>query len=86
MRAHAVPLDADFRRVLALGSCKPLMQAFDARKMMQNGGRVVAIGSIFDMNIKAYVRSMVKMWTIEVLVMADPKTAVCVCSTRKVCH
>ena len=31
-----------------------------ARKMTQNGGRVVAIGSIFDMNIKVYVRNMGK--------------------------
>ena len=43
-----------------------------ARKMMQNGDRVVAIGSIFDMNMKAYVRNMEKMWTTELLVMADP--------------
>ena len=43
-----------------------------ARKMTQNGGRVVAIGSIFDMNIKAYVRNMEKMWTIELLMLADP--------------
>ena len=43
-----------------------------ARKMTQNGGRVVAIGSIFDMNVKAYVRVMTeKMWTIELLMMAD---------------
>ena len=44
-----------------------------ARKMMQNGGRVVPIGSIFDMNMKAHVRSMEKVWIIESLVMADPK-------------
>ena len=43
-----------------------------ARKMTQNGGRVVAIGWIFDMNIKAYVRNKEKKWTIESLVMADP--------------
>ena len=31
-----------------------------ARKMTQNGGRVVGIGSMFDMNIKACVRNMEK--------------------------
>ena len=44
-----------------------------ARKMTQNGGRVVAIGSIFDMNVKGYVRNMEKMWTIELLMIGDPK-------------
>ena len=41
-----------------------------ARKMTQNGGRVVAIGSIFDMNIKVYVRNMEKIGTSESLAAA----------------
>ena len=42
-----------------------------ARKMTQNGGRVVAIGSIFDMNMSFDVRNMEKMWTTELLVVGD---------------
>ena len=53
-----------------------------ARKMTQNGGRVVAIGWIFDMNIKAYVRNKEKIRTTECLVMADPKSSATHCSWK----
>ena len=39
-----------------------------ARKMTQSGGRVVAIGSIFDMKTKADVQNIKNMLTIDLIV------------------